>query len=70
MTIGQSIRKIREEKGYSRQKLVNKSKVPFYSIRAWEKDICVPNVLSMIDIADALGVSLDELVGRKREENK
>ena len=70
MTIGQSIRTIREEKGYSRQRLVNKSKVPYYSIRAWEKDICIPNILSMIDIADALGVSLDELVGRKMEEQK
>ena len=70
MTIGQAMRTVREEKGYSRQKLVNKSKVPLYSIVAWERDKCIPNVLSMIDIADALGVSLDELVGRKMEDQK
>lgn len=66
MTIGQAMRKAREDKGFSRQKLVNKSNVPFYSIVSWEKDLHVPNILSLIDIANALDISLDELVGRKR----
>ena len=71
MTIGQSMRKIREDKGYSRQKLENESGVPFNSIIKWERDAHLPNILALIDIADALGVTLDELVGRDFEsENK
>ncbi len=65
MTIGQAMRKCREKKGYSRQRLANKSNVPYSNIVAWERDVCVPNVLSLIELADALDVSIDELVGQK-----
>ena len=67
LTMGQAMRKCREERGYSRQRLSNKSNVAFHSIVTWEKDRCIPNVLSIIDLADALNVSIDELVGRKFE---
>ena len=34
----------------------------------WETDIQMPKITSEIDIADALGVTIDELVGRKVKE--
>lgn len=61
------MRKARENKGYSRQKLSDKSNVPLYSIVAWEKDRCIPNVLSVIDLANALDITMDEMVGRNYE---
>lgn len=66
MTVGQSIRKVREEKGYSREHLARKAKIHSQAIVRWELDICYPNLRPLIAVADALNVSLDELVGRKR----
>lgn len=66
MTIGESIRKIRKERGLSASQLSIKSKVPYHSVYAWESGKCFPSLMNLISIADALDVSLDELVGRSR----
>lgn len=38
-------------------------------ISNWENDIQMPNLMSVVDIADALGVSIDELVGYEVKRN-
>lgn len=67
MTIGEYIRKARTDRGYSRQQLSNKSGVSVATIRCWEDDLNVPSVILLSCIADALNISLDELIGRKGE---
>lgn len=64
LTIGQSIRKTREAKGFKRVKLAKLSGVPTQTISSWERDVASPTVIYLISIADVLGVTLDELVGR------
>lgn len=66
MTIGQSIRKVREEKEYSREQLARKAGIHSQLIVRWELGISHPNIRPLIAVADALDVSLDELVGRNR----
>ena len=69
MTIGESIRKAREDRGYSRQRLAIRSGVSYHAIQRWEQENSNPTVINLIPIADALGISLDELVGRRRNED-
>ncbi len=63
MTIGESIRRVREEKGYSRERLARKTGLHIQTITRWEHGVSFPNLIPLLDIAKALNVSLDELVG-------
>lgn len=64
MTIGQSIRAARESKGWSISQLSRKADVANQTIWQWETGRAMPTVLLLICVADALDVTLDELVGR------
>lgn len=68
MTIGQAIRTARERKGYSRNKLALKAGINQQSISNWERGLSFPNIIMLIPVADALNISLDELVGRNKVE--
>ena len=65
MTIGESIRKIRKERGYSRERLARKLGTHHTTIVHWEWDISYPRLNTLIQLADFFDVSLDELVGRR-----
>lgn len=67
MTIGEAIKKARNDKGYSRAKLSRRSGIGVATICLWESDKSNPTVVMLICIADVLGVTLDELVGRTVE---
>lgn len=61
--IGNRIKELRIKRGYTQQSLgekVNKSKA---TISSYEKDVQLPPLEVAIDIASALNVSLDYLVG-------
>ena len=64
MTIGQAIKKARKAKGYTLKKLAAKAGVTYSTISNWECNRVFPNVVPLIAVADVLGVTLDELVGR------
>lgn len=64
-TIGQNIRALRQERGWSTHKLAAESGVPSGSICKYENDKMLPGVLNAIALADAFSISLDELVGRR-----
>lgn len=66
MTIGQSIKKAREAKGLSRYKLAEMAGIAPITIYQWERGAFCPTITCLIFIADALDISLDELVGRER----
>lgn len=61
--IGNRIRELRIKRGYTQQSLgekINKSKA---TISSYEKDVQLPPLEVALDIASALNVSLDYLVG-------
>lgn len=64
LNIGEAIRKARLDKGYSILKMAEIAQVTFNTVYRWEKGLSYPNVFNLIPIADALGLTLDELVGR------
>ena len=64
-----NLRKIRKEKGYSVPKLFTLADVPIRTIENIEKrNQCT--VANAIKLADALGVTLDELCRDNPEQNK
>ena len=64
-TFADSLRTIRKKHGLSQQKLAEKAGLSYVMIAKIEQGATKePSVVSMIKLADVLGVSLDELVGR------
>lgn len=59
-----NLKKLREEKGLSQNKLAEKIGVNQTTIARWEDDNRVPTIDNAIDVAEALNVSLPDLLGK------
>ena len=64
MTIGQRINLIRYQRNMTVDELAEKANVSKHTINAWLYQGYNPHIESLIQIADAFDMSLDELVGR------
>ena len=65
MTIGQHINMARLKKGYTIKRLAEESFISVNTIIYWIYHGACPSVDLLICVADTLGVTLDELVGRQ-----
>lgn len=65
MTIGENIKRIRKLKGITISTLSEQTGYSLQHISCIERNKCSPRLITAIDIADALGVTIDELVGRE-----
>ena len=65
MTVGQAMKQCREKKRMSQMALAAKVGISSMTISYWETDRCHPSLVLLMCVADVLGVTLDELVGRK-----
>ena len=71
MTIGERIRKYRKEREWTQADLAFEADVLSVYISYYETGRTLPSIINLIAIADALEVSLDDLVGRKvKNENQ
>ncbi len=65
-TIAQNLRRIRTERGLRQEDVARRLGILSEMISYWECRRSMPNLWSPIQLADALGVSLDVLCGRTR----
>jgi len=66
-----NIKKYRRKKGWSQQRLAEETKLSIGQIRALEVGrIKEPGKTVLIKLADAFGISIDDLVGRKTKKPK
>lgn len=65
MTIGENIKQERLARGWTQIELARRADVNITSISFYENGREIPSVMSLIGLADAFGISLDQLVGRK-----
>ena len=63
MTIGESMRTARKKAGLTQKQLAEKSGIPQPSISRIENDEHYPGLFTAIDLADALGITVDEYIG-------
>lgn len=67
--IGRFISEKRRETGMTQQSLADRLSVSFQAVSKWENGTAYPNVELLCDLAEALGVSVDELLrGSERAE--
>jgi len=65
MNIGENIKRCRLEKGMTQEQLANIVGVSNQAVSKWECDGSIPDGLLFVPIADALGVTTDNLFGRE-----
>lgn len=61
--IGLRIKTVRIEAGLTQQQLAKRLGIPYQSIGQWERGMRNPKIETLQAIADAIGVSLDYLLG-------
>lgn len=64
-TFGKRLKRLREAKGLSQPALATAATVPIGTLRGWEQGRRVPSVDVAARLAVAMGVSLDELAGKR-----
>jgi len=64
--IAKRLKELRKKTGWSQQKLAEKAGLSYNTITKIEQGAATkPTIQTMIKIADAFQISIDELVGRK-----
>ncbi len=66
-TIGQNIRYYRHQRGLTQEKLAELASINDKLISFYETDKRLPSIYTLIEIADALCVTLDQLCGVSEE---
>lgn len=69
-TIGECIQTARTQRGFSQKKLAELAGLSATSVWYYENNLCMPNAVYLISIADALEMSMDDLVDRKIPKRK
>ncbi len=63
--LAKRVKECRKQKGWSQQKLAEKTGLSFNTVTKIEQGVGdSPTLKTLLKLADALGVGLDELVGR------
>lgn len=68
--LGENIKNLRKQKGYSQETLAERLHVVRQTISKWEKGISVPDAVMLNRIAELFEVSVDELLGSVNSEEQ
>ncbi len=64
-TFGQRIQRLRKQKGLTQEDIAKRITISPQAVSKWENDASSPDITMIGDLADILGVSVDELLGRE-----
>ena len=67
-SFGQRLSRLRKEKGLTQEDIANRITISPQAVSKWENDISSPDILVLSQLADILGVTIDELLGHKNTE--
>lgn len=65
--MGTMIAELRKQQGMTQMELAGKMGVTDKAVSKWERDLSCPDINSLPELAEILGVSVDELMQVKRE---
>ena len=63
-TFGQRFARLRKSKGYTQEQIADKVNISYQAVSKWENDISSPDISILGELANILGVTVDELLGR------
>lgn len=69
MTLGMMISSLRKDKGMTQLELANLMNVTDKAVSKWERDLSCPDINSLPKLAEALEVSVDDLIQSKNSIN-
>jgi transcriptional regulator with XRE-family HTH domain len=61
--VGRRLRQLREARGWTQEQLADRTAIGRSQICRYENGICRPNTLSLLRLAEELGVTTDEILG-------
>ncbi len=64
VTMGRRIADLRKQKGMTQEQLANQVGVTAQAVSKWENDLSCPDISILPQLAEALGVTTDELLGK------
>ena len=64
MTIGEKIKRLRQENGITQEKLAEYLNITYQSVSKWENNNALPDVTLIVPLANFFGVTTDELFDR------
>ena len=63
--IGECILNYRKQQDLTQGELGKLLKVSAQAVSKWERELCYPDIFLLGDISDLIGVSIDEMMGKK-----
>ena len=66
-TLGTMIAELRKQQGMTQLELAEKMGVTDKAVSKWERDLSCPDINSLPNLAEILGVSVEELMQSKKE---
>lgn len=63
-TFGKRFAHLRKEKGLTQDDIALKVNISPQAVSKWENDLSMPDISILVDLADILDVTLDELLGK------
>lgn len=70
MTIGEKMKEIRKERGWSQEQLAEELIVSRAAVAKWESDKGIPDIDNLKKLSELFGMSIDELVGNSVTEKE
>ena len=67
MSIGTNIRRLREERGLTQEKIADELDVSFQAVSSWERDEYKPDLDKLLKLAEIFDVSLSALAEERRK---
>ena len=64
VTMGKRIADLRKQKGMTQEQLANQVGVTAQAVSKWENDLSCPDISVLPQLAEVLGVTTDELLGK------
>lgn len=68
--LGSNLAELRKRNGYSQEALAEKLNISRQAISKWERGESTPDTDTLIMLSQLYGVSLDELIGNKKQQEK
>ena len=66
-SIGRKISELRKQKNMTQMELADKMNISFQAVSNWERGNSMPDISKLPELAEILGVTIDELLGKKSE---